>query len=250
MKNLKSTDRSKPLNYLFSKLSLNIYFFSKLEMNLLLTKIPTMKKTLLFFLANFLCLNLSYAQPNNIQSLPCGSPDNFSLSNSGFVGSTPTTAAGSCGQCCYQGSDLDGDGDQDVSYSVENSVWYEYCNSSSVSITIDIVIDEVFNNCNVQGAVFTGDPNNMDVDCSNPGFQEFGSNPGGNADGFSFTVTLAPGDCAWVMIDGYGGATCNDLTIEVPCCTAPTSVNAGTDVIICEGQSVALNGSISGGFGR
>lgn len=248
MKNLKSTDRSKPLNYLFSKLSLNIYFFSKLEMNLLLTKIPTMKKTLLFFLANFLCLNLSYAQPNNIQSLPCGSPDNFSLSNSGFVGSTPTTAAGSCGQCCYQGSDLDGDGDQDVSYSVENSVWYEYCNSSSVSITIDIVIDEVFNNCNVQGAVFTGDPNNMDVDCSNPGFQEFGSNPGGNADGFSFTVTLAPGDCAWVMIDGYGGATCNDLTIEVPCCTAPTSVNAGTDVIICEGQSVALNGSISGGL--
>lgn len=200
-----------------------------------------------FFLIVFspICL---FAQPNNIQSLPCGTPDNFSLGNSGFVGSNPTTAAGSCGQCCYSGSDLDGDGDQDVSYSVENSVWYEYCNSTASAITIDIVVDEVFNNCNVQGAVFVGDPNNMDVDCSNPGFQEYGSNPGGNGDGFTFTVTMNPGECAWVMIDGYGGATCSDLTIEVPCCTAPSSVSAGLDATICEGQSVTLNGSISGGL--
>ena len=49
-----------------------------------------------------------YAQPNNIQNLPCGTPDAFSLGNGGFVGSNPTTAASSCGQCCYAGSDLDG----------------------------------------------------------------------------------------------------------------------------------------------
>jgi subtilisin-like proprotein convertase family protein len=193
-------------------------------------------------------ISTAFAQPNNIQTLPCGSPDAFSLTTSGFVGSNPTTAASSCGQCCYQGSDLDGDGDQDVSYSVENSVWYEYCNSTGSSITIDIVIDEVFNNCNVQGAVFTGNPSSMDVDCSNPGFQEYGSNPGGNGDGFTFTVTLAPSECAWVMIDGYGGATCSDLTIEVPCCTAPTSLDPGNDATICENGSVVLDATLSGGL--
>ena len=53
----------------------------------------------------------------NGTSLGCGDTDAFSLGNNGFVGSDPTSAAGSCGQCCYSGSDLDGDGDQDVSFS-------------------------------------------------------------------------------------------------------------------------------------
>ena len=207
-----------------------------------------MNKTLHFFFFLSLLVVTSSLSSQSISNINCGTPNNFSLGNSGFVGDNPTTAASSCGQCCFSGSDLDGDGDQDVSYSVENSRWFRYCNSGSTTITVDIVIDEVNNDCNVQGAVFVGPSNSTDIDCSNPGFQEYGSNPGGSADGFTFTVSIPAGQCATVMVDGYGGATCSALTIAVPCCTAPTSVNAGLDQTICAGSVATLSGTITGGI--
>ena len=123
----------------------------------------------------------------NASSLSCNTPVSFSLGSNGYTGSTPTSAAGSCGQCCFTNSDLDGDGDQDVSFSIENSQWYQYCNSTTAAVTIDFVVSEPNNNCNLQGAVFVGaTTGGGTLDCSNPEFQEFGSNPGGSANGFSF----------------------------------------------------------------
>ena len=187
----------------------------------------------------------------NGTNLTCGNIDAFSLGTNGFTGVNPTTAAGSCGQCCYSGSDLDGDGDQDVSYSVENTVWYEYCNTSGATVNIDVIVAEVNGNCNVQGAIFVGPSGGTDViDCSNSEFAEYGSNPGGNGNGFSFNVDVPDGECAFIMIDGYGGATCSDLTIEIPCpinCTPPTVMTA-TAPAICEGESSAIDATVSGGI--
>ena len=71
------------------------------------------------------------AQPGgggiNGTGIDCGQTDGFSLGNNGFVGSDPTTATGSCGQCCYLGSDLDGDGDLDLvegKNNQANTVWF------------------------------------------------------------------------------------------------------------------------------
>lgn len=193
--------------------------------------------------------------PPNPTSLTCGSTVTFSLTASGYNGGDPTTAAGSCGQCCFGGSDLDCDGQQDVSFSVENSKWYKYCNNTGATQTISMTADEpgTGGDCNIQGAIWVGA--NLDattLNCNNSGFGEFGSNPGGGADGFTFSnITIPNGQCAFIMVDGYAGAQCSGIgiTANCPTCTAPTSANAGTDVTICEGSSVTLTGSHSGGTG-
>ncbi len=192
-------------------------------------------------------------------NLSCGISSSQSLSNSGFSGSNATSATGSCGQCCYQGADLDSDGDADVNFSVENAQWYQYCNpSGTASLTIDFIVDETNNDCNLQGAVFVtagtssaGATDALDIDCSNQEYAQYGSGVSGNADGFSFTgITIPPGGCAFLMVDGYGGATCGAFTVNVVCpplCTNPTSFTAGPDQAICEGSSILLNSTVSGG---
>lgn len=215
-----------------------------------------MKK--LFAILSILLFSLEGFSQGNPTTLPCGVSSGQALTTNGFSGDDPTTATGSCGQCCYSGSDLDGDGDQDVSFSVENSQWYEYCNSTGAPITIDFIVDETSNNCNLQGAVFVGgtNPNGStdatDIDCSNQEFAEFGSNVGGAADGFSFTnITIPAGGCAYIMVDGYAGQACSGFTINTVCppsCTNPTSFTAGADQTICEGTSVTLNSTVSGGL--
>ena len=157
----------------------------------------------------------------NMTTVTCDVPFVFDLDGGGFVGDDPTTAAGSCGQCCFAGSDLDGDGQQDVSFSVENSQWFEWCNPTGSPITVTVGFDEPGNggDCNIQGAVWVG-PSPLDattMDCNNSQFDEFGSSPGGNADGFSFTVTVPVGECAFFMVDGYAGTTCAGVSAVVPC---------------------------------
>ncbi|MFN5911412.1 MAG: hypothetical protein ACK45H_08770, partial [Bacteroidota bacterium] len=201
--------------------------------------------------------SVSLLAQGSTTTLPCGISSTFTLGSNGFSGDNPTSATGSCGQCCYQGSDLDGDGDQDVSFSVENSQWFRYCNSTGSPITISFTVDEVSNNCNLQGAVFVGgtNPNGatdaLDIDCSNQEFNEYGSNVNGGADGFAFTgITIPAGGCAYLMVDGYAGASCSGFTINTACpptCTPPTSFTAGPDLAVCAGSSVTLNSTVSGG---
>lgn len=221
-----------------------------------------MKKLLLFFVfvTQYLVLSTQYSLAQGSQtSISCpGGSVSTTLPSNGFSGDDPTSSTGSCGQCCYAGSDLDGDGDQDVTFSVENSKWFKFCNSGSTTLTQTFTVDETANNCNLQGAVFVGSsssPNNsstaLDIDCSNTEYSEYGSNVGGSADGFSFSdVVIASGQCAYIMVDGYAGATCNDgFTISTSCavCTAPTSIAESADITICEGSSTTLSATASGG---
>ena len=158
-------------------------------------------------------------------SLACGGSSTFNLDASGFMGGNPTAGDAGCNPCCYAGADLDGDGLQDVPFSVENSEWFQYCNSTGSPMTVDMIADETGtgSSCNIQGAVWVGASlDATTLDCGNAGYQYFDSNPGGAADGFSFTVTVPPGECAFMMVDGYGGATCNPVTVSVVCpCTPP-----------------------------
>ncbi|MCE3279507.1 MAG: hypothetical protein K0S44_1698 [Bacteroidetes bacterium] len=185
-------------------------------------------------------------------SLSCGSPVTINLDASGFAGSNPTSGDGGCNPCCYAGADLDGDGLQDVPFSVENSEWYQYCNSTGSAVTVTMVADETGSGstCNIQGAVWVGaslDATTMD--CGNSEYSYFDSNVGGAADGFSFTVTIPAGQCAFMMVDGYGGATCNPVTISVTCpCTTPVATATPSSQTICSGTatSIALSSSVSG----
>jgi gliding motility-associated-like protein len=216
------------------------------------------RKSFSFIIILVCCYTVAFAQPNP-SSVSCGTLTGQSLSTNGFSGGNATSTAGSCGQCCYQGADLDGDGDADVNFSVENSKWYRYCNPSSTTpVTIDFNVDETNNDCNLQGAVFvtagtsgSGSTDALDIDCSNQEYAQFGSGVSGNADGFSFTgVTIPAGGCAWLMVDGYGGASCGSYAVQTicpPACTTPTLVTAGADKLICEGTSVALTTTVSGG---
>jgi hypothetical protein len=153
-------------------------------------------------------------------NISCNSTSGFNLGSSGYVGSNPTAGDSGCNPCCYSGADLDCDGLQDVPFSVENSKWYVYCNSTSAAITININVDEPGSGstCNLQGACWVGSSLSTSVmDCGNSQYAQYDSNPGGAADGFTFTPTVPAGQCAYIMIDGYGGSTCTGAAVSIVC---------------------------------
>ncbi|MFH1321902.1 MAG: PKD domain-containing protein [Bacteroidota bacterium] len=155
-------------------------------------------------------------------SLDCNIPYFDGNTSGTCIGSDPTTTTGSCGPCCYLGSDLNGDGSQDVSYSVENANWYQFCNTSGVTQTFDFVVDG--GSCNLQGAVWNYSTNSG-LDCSLSDFEEYASSVMGSGT-FTVTTTLADGECASMMVDGYAGYECSSYSVEVLCpvaCTLPTA---------------------------
>jgi gliding motility-associated-like protein len=219
-------------------------------MKLLSASSLTIKWTALFVCGLFLFASQqasSMCAPS-ISSLSCSSPVTLNITASGYTGSLPTSGDAGCNPCCYSGSDVDCDGLQDMSFSVENSKWYSYCNTTASTIVVNLVVDEpgTGSSCNLQGAVWVGASFSSSViDCGNPSYNTFDSNPGGASDGFTFSaVSIPPGECAYVMIDGYGGATCTGVTASVICpCTPPTiGVTAGTNPI-CPGGSTTLTAS-------
>lgn len=156
----------------------------------------------------------------NTTNISCNGTSSFNLGNTGFVGNNPTQGDNGCNPCCYSGADLDCDGLQDVPFSVENSKWYVYCNNTTSPITVNINIDEPGGGatCNLQGAVWVGASLSTAVmDCGNSNYAQYDSNPGGAADGFTFTPTVPAGQCAYVMIDGYGGSTCSGASVSIVC---------------------------------
>jgi hypothetical protein len=161
-------------------------------------------------------------------NIGCNATSSFNITASGYVGGNPTTGGTGCNPCCYTGADLDCDGSQDVSFSVENSKWYVYCNSTSAAITITVDIDEpgTGGTCNLQGAIWVGSGlNATTIDCGNSSYAQYGSSPGGAADGFTFgSVTVPAGQCAYVMIDGYGGSTCSSASINIICPVLPITL--------------------------
>jgi hypothetical protein len=165
--------------------------------------------------------------PPSAGSIGCNASSTFNVST-GFVGNNPTGGDTGCNPCCYSGSDLDCDGLQDVSFSVENSEWYQYCNSTAAAITITVDVDEPGGGgtCNLQGAIWVGNGlNATTLDCGNSAYTQFGSSPGGAADGFNFSgVTVPAGQCAYIMIDGYGGSTCTGPSISIICPVLPVEL--------------------------
>ena len=183
-------------------------------------------KFILFTLFGFLGFT-ALAQPNSQTSLDCNTPDSFTLGAGGYTGCTATNASL---------NDFDCDGTADVGFSVENSVWFNYCNNSGSPLTIDFVVDEVDDteNCNVQGALFIGTSASAAV--GNGVVDQYTSNPGGAADGFTVTATIPDGECAYIVVDGYAGGTCSDLTINADCPCLPPVVSAVSSVDpICPG---------------
>jgi|GEM_PF-6793926 len=190
--------------------------------------------------------NPQACSPPNPTSISCGGSATFNITNSGYVGGLPTSN-GSCGQCCYAGSDLDCDGGEDVSFSVENSKWYKYCNSTSLVATLQFDVDEPGSGstCNLQGACWVGTAlNSATISCNNPQNQEYGSNPGGNADGFTFSnITVQPGECAYIMIDGYAGAQCSGVVLSATCTLLPVRFSSFT--LQANGKAANINWSTS-----
>jgi hypothetical protein len=162
------------------------------------------------------------ACPPSLITLSCNTPVNLNLNASGYVGSNPTSGQSGCNPCCYSGADLDCDGVQDVPFSVENSVWYQYCNTTGSSMVITVTADEPGSgsSCNLQGAIWVGSSfNTTSIGCNNSQYSYYDSNPGGAADGWSFTATVPNGQCAYFMVDGYGGSTCSGISVSVTCPT-------------------------------
>lgn len=201
-----------------------------------------MKKILLYITAFAVVTNLNGQQlkevrideltsvPTNKIEMPCtpstsniscNATSSFNITASGYVGNNPTAGDNGCNPCCYAGADLDCDGLQDVPFSVENSKWFKYCNTTAAAITITANIDEpgTGGTCNLQGAAWVGSTLSTAVmDCGNPEYAQFDSNVGGAADGFVFSpITVPAGECAWIMIDGYGGSTCAGASISIVC---------------------------------
>jgi hypothetical protein len=172
--------------------------------------------------------NKSSACSPNSSNIGCNATSSFNITTSGYVGNNPTAGDNGCNPCCYSGADLDCDGFQDVPFSVENSKWYQYCNTTGAAITITVNIDEpgTGGTCNLQGAVWVGSSLSTTVmDCGNSSYSQFDSNAGGAADGFSFgSVTVPAGQCAWIMIDGYGGSTCSGASINIQCPILPITL--------------------------
>lgn len=177
-------------------------------------------------------------------SLSCGNTTTFNLTSTGYVGAQPSSGATGCNPCCYPGSDLDCDGSQDVPFSVENSVWFKYCNSSGASQVISINVDEPGSggSCNLQGAMWTGAAlNSTTIACNNGNYNFFDSNAGGSADGFAFSnITVPNGQCIFVMVDGYNGNTCSNIGITVTCPCTPPTLTSSSNTSVCPNQSTTL----------
>lgn len=196
--------------------------------------------------------SFSQCSPPNPSSLSCSSPVSFNITASGYMGNNPTAGDAGCNPCCYAGADLDCDGLQDVPYSVENSKWYKFCNTTGSTIVVDVVVDEpgTGSSCNLQGAIWTGATlNSTTLDCGNPGYNQFDSNPGGAADGFSFTnVSIPNGECVYIMVDGYAGGTCSGVEVSIICpCTPPATPIATNTGPYCQGSTIQLNTSAVAG---
>ncbi len=175
----------------------------------------------------------AFAQPNNTTSIDCNLPDSFTLGAGGYTGCAATNASL---------NDFDCNGTGDVGFSVENSVWFDFCNNTGATITMDFTVFEVNNNCNVQGAVFVGTSSSNAV--GNGLQDQYTSNPGGAANGFTITATIPDGECAYIVVDGYAGATCSALTINADCpCLPPVVSASGSPTTICPGATSTLAAS-------
>lgn len=137
----------------------------------------------------------------------------FSANNTGYTDAYNATTAG-CGSG-YE-NDLDCDGDDDVTWSIENDIWFHFCPGNNGDWTIDI--DQV--SCNTtkgyQLFIGQGDPTSLTTlltDCGS-------CKPSGAITGTyqtTLTITDYTAGCVYIGIDGYGGTICDfQITLSNP----------------------------------
>ena len=196
------------------------------------------KSSLLYLL--FLLPIIAFAQPG----LDCGINGSYTMPNNTSAQNAVTNCVNNS-PLMYTNADVDGDGCEDVDYSVENNTFFSF---TGIAGTGCINYDFTFTptaDLNLQATIF---PSNSNT-CGCTGLDGANSveNGGGvSTSGASYTLsmTICEGETVTIMTDGYGGDTDGSYTIEVSCpCTPPTiSASSATDPI-CPGGSSVLEAS-------
>ncbi|MBS1647621.1 MAG: T9SS type A sorting domain-containing protein [Bacteroidetes bacterium] len=111
----------------------------------------------------------------------------------------------------------------DVGYSVENDSWYEFCVTSSATVTLTFSVNAASclstGTSALQISVFTGTPTNF----TKVGGGYCGQSISGST---SFTYPMTPSQCCFVEVDGFGGTNCNYSiqTSLTPACVLPVEM--------------------------
>lgn len=154
--------------------------------------------------------------------LSCGTSGSFNMpTNTNATNPSITNCFG--GPSYYVNSDVDGDGCEDVNYSVENNTFHTFTNNLGYSYTFSITFTPTAT-LNLQATVWPPDPNGTNS-CSstcNGGLEsnvrsEFGGSPGTSGNSYTLNVTLNAGQTATIMTDGYAGDADGTYTITIGC---------------------------------
>ena len=196
------------------------------------------KSSLLYLL--FLLPIIAFAQPG----LDCGINGSYTMPNNTNA-QNPTTTNCFNGPGYYTGADVDGDGCEDVNYSVENNTFFSF---TGIAGTGCIDYDFTFTpsaDLNLQATIFP--PVTGSTPCGCTGYDgnnsvEYGGGVSTSGSSYTLTMTICEGETVTIMTDGYGGDTDGSYTIEVSCpCTPPTiSASSATDPICPGGSSVLI----------
>lgn len=92
----------------------------------------------------------------------------------------------------------------DVSYSIENDTWYQFCTTSAATFSINFTPSSV--SCigpgtALQMSIYTGSPGALTYVTGTPS--------SGVSSSTTYTINLAAGQCAYIDVDGYAGTNCN-----------------------------------------
>ena len=196
------------------------------------------KSSLLYLL--FLLPIIAFAQPG----LDCGINGSYTMPNN-TTAQNPVTLCANNSPTFYTNSDVDGDGCEDVDYSVENNTFFSF---TGIAGTGCINYDFTFTptaDLNLQATIF---PSNSNT-CGCSGLDgansvEYGGGVSTSGNSYTLSMTICEGETVTIMTDGYGGDTDGSYTIEVSCpCTPPAiSASSATDPI-CPGGSSVLTAS-------
>lgn len=202
------------------------------------------------------CLLLSATQASIAQGggggggggggLSCGDNGSYTMPNSTSA-QNPTTTNCFNGPSYYGGSDVDGDGCEDVNYSVENNTFFTFTGLPGTGcITYDFTFTPTID-LNLQATIFP--PVTGSTPCGCTGYDgnnstEYGGSVNGSGSAFTLSVTICEGDTWTIMTDGYAGDQDGSYVLNVSCPCVPPTITATSSVEpICPGQSTTLTAS-------
>jgi hypothetical protein len=184
-----------------------------------------MKKLLLTIISTVLLGFISFTQPSNdyignaLLMNACNQV--FSASNAGATNNY-SSSQGPCGTNgrnfdCNTSTGNNGSG-HEVSYTIENDIWYYFCPGTNGTWTITIDQVSCSTNNGYQVWVGQGTPTNLHTE-----FYENGCGNGGCSKGvtgaltFNINVVDYTQGCVYIGIDGYAGTTCTfQITLSNP----------------------------------